>query len=216
MSEHPRAFAHIRAVLFDLDGTLLDSYHAHLRVYVQVFHDMGHPFDPARYDEAYSPNWYLFYERIGLPRERWPEADRRWLEHYAREVPISRAGAGDVLRAVAGSGRKVGLVTSGDRPRVERDLAQMDWTALFAATVCGGDTQHLKPHPEPLLTVLRQLGMSPAAAVYVGDTKEDVAMGKAAGTATVAVAGGFSSKETLVPTRPDFLIDSLRDLLKLL
>lgn len=203
-------------MLFDLDGTLLDSYHAHLRVYVQVFRDIGHPFDPARYDEAYSPNWYLFYERIGLPRERWPEADRRWLEHYAREVPVSRDGAVAVLRAVAGSGRKVGLVTSGDRVRVERDLAQVGWTALFAATVCGGDTPHLKPHPAPLLSALGLLGAPPAAAVYVGDTREDVAMGKAAGTATVAVAGGFSAKDVLAAAGPDILLDTLHDLIKLL
>lgn len=210
------SLARVRAVLFDLDGTLLDSYHSHLRVYVNLFRDLGHPFDETRYAQYYSPNWYRFYERLGLPRDRWPEADRLWLDYYARETPVSRAGAGDALRAVVGSGRKVGLVTSGDRSRVERDLACMGWADLFATTVCGGDTAHRKPHPEPLLMALGYLGIASSDAVYVGDTVEDVQMARAAGTQVIALTGGFTTKEVLAETRPDFLLASLADLIRLL
>jgi HAD superfamily hydrolase (TIGR01509 family) len=211
-----RPFNHVRAVLFDLDGTLLDSYQSHLRVYVNVFRDLGHPFDASLYAQYYSPNWYLFYERLGLPKDRWPEADRLWLQYYAQERPVRRDGASSVLTDVARSGRQVGLVTSGDRSRVERDLAQLGWSEVFAVAVCGGDTQNRKPHPEPLLTALGRLGVPSSAAVYVGDTIEDVQMGKAAGTATVALPGGFMTKEVLAAAKPDILLDRLADLLKLL
>ncbi|HTE04322.1 MAG TPA: HAD-IA family hydrolase, partial [bacterium] len=81
---------------------------------------------------------------------------------------------------------------------------------------CGGDAPRMKPHPDPLRLALSQLNLPPRAAVYVGDTIEDVQMGKAAGTATVALAGGFSSHETLSGERPDILLDSLDELTPLL
>jgi len=205
-----------QAVLFDLDGTLLDSRTSHYRVYQHVFADLGIQFDHAVFTRYYSPNWYLLYERIGLPRDRWPEADQLWLRHYEQETPGPRTGAGQVLAVVKGSRRALGLVTSGERARVERDLDRLGWVALFDAVVCGGDAPRMKPHPDPLRLALSQLNLSPRAAVYVGDTIEDVQMGKAAGTATVALAGGFSSHETLSGERPDILLDSLDELIPLM
>ncbi len=205
-----------RAILFDLDGTLLDSLPSHFRVYKRVFADLGASIDEASYARTYSPNWYLFYERMRLPKDRWPDADRLWLEYYAKETPGPRDGAAEVLAAVKASGRAVGLVTSGDRSRVARDLERVGWRPLFDVVVCGGDTPHLKPHPAPLLHALEHLKMQPPDAVFVGDTIEDIRMGKNAGTATAAVTGGFSSKEILAGETPDVLLDRLEDLTTLL
>src|SRR5574341_781704 len=199
----------VRAVLFDLDGTLLDSLRAHFHVYERVFADLGASLDEESYARHYSPNWYLFYERMHLPRDRWPDADRLWLEYYAKETPGPRDGAAQVLAAVQASGRALGLVTSGDRARVARDLDRVHWGLLFDVVVCGGDTPHLKPHPAPLLHALAHLKRRPPDAVYVGDTIEDVRMGKAAGTVTAAVTGGFSSRETLAGEKPDVVLDGL-------
>ncbi len=204
------------AVLFDLDGTLLDSFRSHYRVYRRVLADLKIQFDEVVYVQHYSPNWYLFYERIGLPRDRWPDADRLWLRYYAQETPGPRDGAAQVLAVVKASGRALGLVTAGERSRVEHDLDRLGWHQLFDTVVCGGDTPHRKPHPGPLQLALSHLNALPAKAVYVGDTIEDVQMGKAAGTATVALTGGFSAKETLAGERPDALLDSLTELVTLL
>lgn len=205
----------IRTVLFDLDGTLLDSLAAHYRVYQKVFGGLGMALDPAVYARTYSPNWYIFYERMGVPKDRWHEADRLWLRFYEAEAPHPRAGAEDVLRAVRRSGRALGVVTSGDRSRVERDLHRAGWERLFDIVVCGGDVADRKPLPGALLHALAHLAADPAAAIYVGDTVEDVAMGQAAGTLTAAVLGGFSSREQLAATRPDYLVDSLTDLIEI-
>lgn len=202
----------IRAVLFDLDGTLLDSYHSHYHVFSRIFAHFGMPFDEATYGRHYSPNWYLFYERLGLPKDRWEEADRLWLRCYEDEAPQSREGADEVLSAVRASGREVGLVTSGDRSRVEHDISRMGWKTRFDVVVCGGDVPERKPHPGPLNHALRLLRIAPAAGVYVGDTAEDVTMGKAAGVTTAAVLGGFSTRDVLERTSPDLLLPSLRDL----
>jgi len=205
-----------RAILFDLDGTLLDSLPAHYRVYERVLADLGVSIDEDTYARTYSPNWYLFYERIRLPRERWPDADRLWLQYYAHETPGPRDGAAQVLAAVKASGRALGLVTSGDHSRVQRDLRRVGWDPIFDVVVCSGDTPHLKPHPAPLLRALECLRVQPVDAVYVGDTVEDVRMGKNAGTVTAAVTGGFSSRETLCDERPDVLLDRLQQLVDLL
>lgn len=197
-----------RAVLFDLDGTLLDSFRSHYRVYRAVFADLMMPFDEGAYLRHYSPNWYLFYERLGVPKERWGEADRLWLEHYAKETPTEREGAGDLLQRLRASGCALGLVTSGDRSRVERDLTRMGWTELFDVIVCGGEVPERKPHPAALQYALRLLEQPESAAIYVGDTIEDVMMGKSAGVMTVALLGGFSSREALEGARPDLILEA--------
>lgn len=206
----------LRAVLFDLDGTLLDSLSSQYAVFTRVFDSLGMRFDEAAYRAHYSPNWYLLYERIGVPRDRWAEADRLWLEHYASEAPRAIAGADDVIAAARQGGRAVGLVTSGDRSRVQRDLARVGWEAVFDVVVCGGDVTDRKPKPGPLLHALERLAVPPGESVYVGDTVDDVEMGKAAGTLTVGVATGFSPWEALAGAAPAHLCRSLAEVVPLL
>src|SRR2546428_7766501 len=213
---HPSVLHSTRAVLFDLDGTLLDSFQSHYRVYQHVFADLRIGFDEGTFVQYYSPNWYRLYERIGLSRDRWPDADQLWLHYYEQETPGPRDGAAEVLAAVKASRRALGLVTSGERFRVERDLDRLGWSTFFDAVVCGTDSPQLKPHPGPLRRALESLNAAPAQAVYVGDTIEDVQMGKAAGTSTVALSGGFSAKESLSAERPDVLLDNLTELVTML
>jgi HAD superfamily hydrolase (TIGR01509 family) len=201
----------LRAALFDLDGTLLDSLASQYTVFARVFDALGKRFDKAVYRTHYSPNWYLLYERLGLPRERWPEADRLWLEHYARTAPPAMPGAEEVIAAARSVGLAVGLVTSGDRSRVERDLARVGWEATFDIVVCGSDLAERKPKPGPLRHALARMDVAPEAAIYVGDTVDDVVMGKAAGTLTAGVAIGFSPWEALVEAAPTYLCRSLRE-----
>lgn len=197
-----------RAVCFDLDGTLLDSLASHYAVYRKVFADLGLPLDDADYTARYSPNWYLFYERMGVPRARWSEADALWLRHYQDEAPDARPGASEALAAVRASGRRLGLVTSGERSRVERDIRRSGWEEAFDVVVCGGDLTERKPLPGPLLHALRALGVAPADCLYVGDTVEDILMARAAGARVAAVLGGFGGREALAAHRPDALVTS--------
>src|SRR3989442_9386323 len=154
---HPSGFHRTRAVLFDLDGTLLDSFRSHYRVYQQVFADLRIGFDEGTFMQYYSPNWYRLYERIGLSRDRWPDADQLWLHYYEQETPGPREGAAQVLAAVKASRRALGLVTSGERGRVDRDLERLGWQRLFDAGLGGGAKAHTESQPPPLRLPLHPL-----------------------------------------------------------
>ena len=205
----------IQGVLFDWDGTLIDSYAADSAAYLAMFREMGISWGLDELARHYSPNWYRVYKAARLPRSRWDDADTAWRKHYANHRPPLLAGAREVLRWVA-KRHHVGLVTSGDRDRVTRQLRQFRLTRTFAARVCSGDTARRKPHPDPLRLALRQLQLKPAACIYVGDSPEDLEMAGRAGVRAIAVLGPFPTEKRLRAARPEFLLKSIAELPELL
>ena len=205
----------LQGVLFDWDGTLLDSFAADSAAYLAMFREMGIPWGLDELAENYSPNWYRVYRAAKLPRARWDAADRAWRKQYATHRPQLIAGVRRVLARVARRHR-LGLVTSGDRDRVSRQLRQFRLTRLFAARVCSGDTLQKKPHPAPLRLALRRMCLSPAACVYVGDSPEDLEMARRAGVRAIAVLGRFPTEKSLRAARPELLLSSIQELPKAL
>lgn len=201
----------LQGVLFDWDGTLIDSYHADTSAYLAMFKEMGISWGLKELEKHYSPNWYQVYRAAKLPRKRWEEADRAWRAHYAKHRPKLISGARRVLMLV-GNDHSLGLVTSGDRDRVIRQLREFRLTRLFTARVCSGDTRRKKPHPEPLCLALRQMALDPAACVYVGDAPQDVEMARRAGVRAIGVLGPFPTEKRLRAARPEYLIGSIEEL----
>jgi phosphoglycolate phosphatase len=198
-------------VLFDWDGTLIDSYAADSSAYLAMFREMGIAWGLKELARHYSPNWYRVYRAAKLPRARWDDADRVWRAQYAKHSPRLIAGARQVLERL-GRMHHLGLVTSGDRDRVTRQLREFRLIRAFGARVCSGDTPEKKPHPAPLRLALRQLSLEPSACVYVGDSPEDLEMAKRAGVRAIAVLGPFPTEKRLRVARPDFLLESIREL----
>ena len=201
----------MKGVLFDWDGTLIDSYHADTSAYLAMFQEMGIAWGLAELEKHYSPNWYQVYRAAKLPRKLWNAADRAWRAHYAKHKPQLIPGTRRVLEAVRRRHR-LGLVTSGDRDRVVQQLREFRLTRLFAARVCSGDTLRKKPHPEPLRLALRQIGLAAECCVYVGDAPQDVEMARRAGVLAIGVLGPFPTEKRLRAARPEFLIRSLEEL----
>jgi HAD superfamily hydrolase (TIGR01549 family) len=201
----------IDAVLFDWDGTLVDSAEASFRCYESTFGSYGIAFDRDTYAATYSPNWHRTYTAVGLPPDRWDEADARWVEGYCRlEIPLL-PGARDAIERLAAAGLAQAIVTSGDRTRVGGELERHGLAGYFPVMVCGSDGTAKKPHPEALLLALERLGVPPRRAVYVGDSPEDVEMAKNAGTWSIGVPGGFPNTAALERSRPDLLAGSLAE-----
>jgi HAD superfamily hydrolase (TIGR01509 family) len=201
----------IKGVLFDWDGTLLDSFHADSSAYLAMFREMGVTWGLDQLAAHYSPNWYDVYRAAGLPEHHWDAADTSWRKHYSGFRPKLIPGARKVLTAV-GRRHKLGLVTSGDRDRVLRQLREFHLTRSFRARVCSGDTEHKKPHPGPLNFALQCIGLEAARCVYVGDSPEDVQMAKSAKVRVIGVLGPFPTEKRLRAANPDLLLSSIADL----
>jgi HAD superfamily hydrolase (TIGR01509 family) len=200
----------LRGVLYDWGGTLVDSAAKSFRCYVRVFSTFGIAFDQESYQKTYTPNWYQTYEAIGLPRERWPEADALWTRCYEQEPSALLPGVREALERFSSRGTAQGLVSSGEASRVRREIRTHALEGFFgSAVVCGGETEERKPHPEPLLVGLAKLGVEPDEAAYIGDSPEDVAMARAAGVFAVGIPGGFPNREALAASAPDLLAPSL-------
>jgi len=197
------------AVLFDWDGTLVDSAESSFRCYARVFPEFGIAFSRADFERTYSPDWYHTYREVGLPPEHWDAANARWLEHYAGEPPLAITGAQEAVRRLGEAGLRMGLVTSGSRARVEREMEMLGLAPRFQAVLCAGDYQRRKPHPEALLLALDRMGVAAAESAYVGDSPEDVRMAQAAGVFAVGIPGAFPNRELLVASAPELLAPSL-------
>jgi HAD superfamily hydrolase (TIGR01509 family) len=200
-----------RAVLFDWDGTLLNSYEADLRAYLSMFHALGINWTERELALHYSPNWLRVYRAAKLPRSKWIEADGLWTRAYKLENPPLLPDARRIVRLLA---RKfdLGIVTSGNRPRVRRQLRQLELARYFSACVCSEDAAKRKPHPAPLLLALQRLRRAPEHCVYVGDTAEDIEMARRAGVRAIGVLGPFPTAARLRAAKPDVLLNSVREL----
>ena len=202
-------------MLFDWDGTLLDSYDADSRAYLAMFRALGIHWTLADLERHYSPNWHRVYRAARLPRARWDDADRLWSAAYAKENPRLLPSARSVLRALSRQFR-LGIVTSGNRRRVRGQLRTFELTGYFSACVFAEDTAKRKPHPAPLKLALAKLRVSRDDSVYVGDTPEDMEMAARAGVRAIGVRGPFPSARRLRAANPDALLNSIRELPALL
>jgi len=198
-------------VLFDWDGTLIDSYHADSQAYLGMFEEFGLGWGLKELELHYSPDWYRVYRAAGIPKEHWQKADDLWRVHYQKHPSKLIPGARRVLQRL-GRKHKLGLVTSGDRTRVSRQLREFRLTRTFRSRVCGGDTAQKKPHPAPLQMALGQMKLAAEDCLYVGDTPEDLEMARAVGMRAVAVLGPFPTEKRLRAAKPEFLLKRLLDL----
>ena len=201
----------IEYVLFDWDGTLLDSFAADANAYMYMFGALGMSWSLAELKRHYSPNWHNVYRAAHLPRAKWEEADRLWRFFYRRQQPKLQPGAMRVLRMLDRR-FKLALVSSGSRSRVRRQLREHDVSAMFLTKVCNEDAPRRKPHPAPLRIALERLRALPQTSVYIGDAPEDIEMAHRAGVRAIGVLGGSPVPERLRAASPDALIETIRDL----
>lgn len=191
----------MKAVVFDWDGTLVDTLPAITRANAQVLHAFGVAYDDAAYRAAYSPDWRTMYRRLGVPAHQVEDAGRRWLGAYRSLAPGARtfAGVEAAVRRLADAGYLMGIVTAGDRPVVEHQLQATGLVAYFPVLVCGEDLPFAKPHPEPLRHALVQLGLrdEPGLATYVGDAPDDMRMARTVGAHGVGIVSILGQRDEL-------------------
>ena len=210
MTNPPRS---ITTLLFDWDGTVVDSAQLGLTAYEKAFAELGIPFDHETYRAVYSPNWLSVYEGLGLPKEQWQRADELWTQHYGEQIAELLEGAGETIGELRKKGYRLGVVSSGNDGRVNREVEELGLTGMFEVVVCHEQVSNRKPHPEGLETAMRSLGCLQTEVGYVGDTPEDIEMGKAAEVLTVGVRSAYPTSWKLESCEPDIFIESLPELL---
>lgn len=191
----------MKAIVFDWDGTLVDTLPAITVANAEVLRSFGVAYDDAAYRAAYSPDWRAMYRRLGVPEPFIEDAGARWLGAYRDLMTEVRAfdGVNRAVERLAGAGFQLGIVTAGDRPVVEHQLEATGLDAYFRVLVCGDDLPFAKPHPEPLLTALGQLGIrtEPDRVTYVGDAPDDMRMARTVGARGVGIVSILGERREL-------------------
>lgn len=210
----------IRTLLFDLDGTLIDSIRLIIDSYHHTFKTHGLP---ARTDDEWlagigTPLRVVFGEIAQQPEqmERLIATYRDYnMAHHDTQV-IPYVGAPELIRRVKELGYRTGLVTSKNRPGAIRGLKLAGIADHFDVLVCADDVINPKPHPEPVLKAIAQLGAVAGETLFIGDSVHDMRCGREAGVLTGAVLWGPFGRGDLETTNPDYWLESPEDLLTLL
>jgi len=212
--------AQLTTVLFDLDGTLidsirliLDSYHHTLKV-----HEL-----PARNDAHWlaglgTPLLVQFRDWCDDPvqLDAMIATYREYnLTHHDARV-TAYPGVVDMVRAIRRAGLRTGLVTSKNRPGALRGLRLIGLEELMDPVIGADEVTNPKPHPEPIELALSRLGELPERTIYVGDSIHDMESGRAAGVRTGAVLWGPFDRAHLQRSEPDYWLERPADLLALL
>jgi phosphoglycolate phosphatase len=211
-SAAPRA---LRAVLFDFDGTLADSYPA---ITASVNHVRGlYGLGPLSVAEVRphvgrgAPSLLTHTVGAGDP-------DANVAAYKAHHPSVLRSGtallpgAAEALAALAGRGLKLGVCSNKPVAFTRELLAILGLTDRFAAVLGPEDVARPKPAPDMLLAALDRLGVAPAEALYVGDMTVDVQTARAAGVAVWVVPTGSDTADALRQAGPDRLLRDLHEL----
>ena len=203
---------HIKTLIFDWDGTLVDSAQLGLVAFEKTFDELGVPFLYDVYEVSYSPNWYSTYEALGLPREQWQTADELWIQHYGEQSAPLIEGVGETLLALRSKGYQLAVVSSGSRSRVCREVEQSVLRDVFSVITCNDEVVHKKPHPEGLLLAMRAMSVKPTLCAYVGDAPEDIEMGRRGSVMTIGVRSAYPSSARVASAKPDLYLERLAQL----
>jgi pyrophosphatase PpaX len=206
-------------VLFDLDGTVVDSGAIILASMRHATREvLGRDYSDAELMQTVGGPGLEAQMHALAP----DQVDRLVDVYRAHNEPLHEeleacVGIEDVLVRLHEDGRRLGIVTAKRRSTVDLAFGQVPLGHLFETIVGGDETERQKPDPAPLLLAAQRLGVDTADAAYVGDSPFDVRAAKAAGMFAVAVTWGrIHERERLETERPDAIADSAEELLDVL
>jgi phosphoglycolate phosphatase-like HAD superfamily hydrolase len=191
----------VEAILFDWDGTLVDSLGAFHVANAAVMTSFDLPFDEAVYRRNYVPDWRQMYLRLGIPADRLDEANALWETTFGgnSDLVVAFAGVADALARLRAVGAALGIVTAGHRDVVEPQLERTGLAPLLPIRVFGDDLPVHKPDPAPLRRALELAGHGhrPSTSIYVGDAPTDMQMAVTAGARGVGIESVLGDPDEL-------------------
>ncbi len=203
----------IDTVLFDLDGTLIDTNELIYASFDYTFKKYGYHFTkeeiltfngPPLVETFYKVDEHRTKEMIETYREH-------NLLHHDRLVKVF-PNVIETLTHLQNHGIKMGIVSTKMRQGVELGLNSMKIRSFFDSIISYDDVTHAKPHPEPVLKAMGQLDGQPKHTLMVGDSYQDIESGKNAGMRTAAVAWSHKGKDFLNQYHPTYMLHDMKDL----
>jgi HAD superfamily hydrolase (TIGR01549 family) len=196
------------AVLFDWDGTLINTSKYSFRIYMRLFRMLGiRELSWTAFRREFTADYHKYYALKGIPKCSFADVDRMWMEMYdAGEKEIRLVpGAKKAALAIRRKGVRLGIVSNGSGGRIRREISMRGLAKSFEVVITADEIPEFKPSPKGILSALDAMGVGPSEAVYVGDMVEDVEAGRRAGVVTIAVASGKHTPRMLLSRKPDFI-----------
>jgi pyrophosphatase PpaX len=204
-------------LLFDLDGTLIDSLPVIRQTFEHVYKEMGLPWEAEQIMETVGLPLIEVCRRFGGERQQ--EMFDRYL-HYQEAIHDQQIrgfpGAAECLAELKRKNYSLGVVTAKRRRLALRGLRLSGMADFFSVVVAMEDTTRHKPDPEPVLKAMAELNADPLFTVFIGDSPFDIAAGKNAGVKTIGVTWGMAKEERLLAHQPEFLATNWEQLLQYL
>ncbi|MBO3839464.1 MAG: HAD family hydrolase [Candidatus Brockarchaeota archaeon] len=211
----------VKAVLFDLDGTLVDTMEAFHNMVNNILREFSIP------ERSFNENVKL----VGKPsrvivetilRETGLEIGseefskimfREWVYNYMPKHGRLYPDSLKVLNELKNREYLLGVVSNTSKEELPHYLNSFKIRGFFDVAISSGDVENPKPSPEPVLKAIRILNIRPFEAIMVGDRPEDVEAGRLAGTYTIAVFRGVRPRFELEVAKPDFIVNELSEIL---
>ncbi|MBM7631249.1 pyrophosphatase PpaX [Geomicrobium sediminis] len=205
----------VDTVLFDLDGTLIDTNEL---IIASFEHTLGEYY-PGHYKRAdilpfIGPSLDETFTRLNPSLAN--DMIEMYIEHnhlHHDQLLREYEGVREAVAQLFDKGYKLGVVTTKRRPTTERGLEITGLKPYFSTIVTFDDVENVKPHPEPIKKAMAQLGSTPEQTIMVGDNTHDIDGGKRAGTQTAAVGWAVRGLEEVRSLYPDYILEDMRDLL---
>ncbi|MFC0273307.1 pyrophosphatase PpaX [Metabacillus herbersteinensis] len=207
----------INTILFDLDGTLIDTNDLIIESFLHTLNS----YYPNKYQREdvlafIGPPLHDTFHSVDENRIEEMIVAYRKFNHENHDLLVKQYDTVfETVKTLREQGFKLGIVTTKIRDTVNMGLKLTKLDQFFDVVVTLDDVENAKPHPEPVLKALDQLGSLPAEAIMVGDNHHDIESGRNAGTTTVAVSWSVKGRAYLESYKPDYIVDKMSELLKI-
>lgn len=213
----------LKAVLFDLDGTLIDTAADFIRIIQAMCQQQQRPIVDAelirsQVSEGARAMVHLVFPELALDSAELLQYRQQFLDEYAKQICVDTtlfAGMNDFLKKLEKQQIAWGIVTNKPRALTEALLDALDLTQRCSVVVCPDDVKHTKPDPEPMFLACQQLGIDANQCIYVGDHPRDIDAGRAAGMPTVLASYGYlplDRRDDLASWQADYIVHDVAEL----
>ena len=206
-----------KALLFDFDGTLLDTNELIIQTFMHVLNKrFPGQYEPKDCVKFIGPSLTETFTDIAPNEvEELIKEYREWNHIHHDELVKEYEGVVETLEKLKEMGLRLVIVSTKRRETIARGLDIMGAAHLFEFVIGIDDVTHVKPDPEPILLAIKKLGVAKEEVIMIGDNSHDILGGKNAGVRTAGVAWALKGRDFLQQFNPDYMLEHMSDLISI-